>query len=293
MLKTFAQRHHLALQKGNNLRIFCTLATNHLLWMLLQLHKKIKGIRRPIVHYYAVCWNEETILPWMFDYYGDFVDRFFIYDNYSSDTTEKIIKSNPKATIIKFGERGKFDDSANQRVKNECWKQSRGKADLVVVCDMDEFLYHNDLKAVLEKICERKVSFPTTVGYEMYNDRMPEYDGVNRLPDLIKNGVRSGWLDKHIIFDPHRIVDVNFDPGAHHADPTGIVRRGDVDTELKLLHYKNMGIEQLLSRYKQLRERLSDYNIANGLGIHYYEINQKKIEEQYAIGSRLAEKIVD
>lgn len=242
---------------------------NHFLWLSLQLRKKIKGIHRPIIHYYAVCWNEEKILPWMFNHYGDFVDYFFIYDNYSSDNTEQIVRNSSKTTLIKFGHEGRFNDADNQAVKNQCWKRSRGKADLVVVCDMDEFLYHQELTVVLQRICERKVSFPTTVGYEMYSDRMPEYDGVNHLPDLVKEGERSDWLDKHIIFDPHRIVDINFDPGAHHANPTGIVNRGNIDTELKVLHYKYLGLDYLLDRYQQLGERLSSYNIQNDLGTHY------------------------
>lgn len=292
MLKSFAQRHHMALRRGQNLKIFFTLACSWFLWLFLQLRKRIKGIRCPIVHYYAVCWNEEAILPWVLDYYGDFVDRFFIYDNYSSDGTGQIVNGNPKATLLKFGKEGKFDDSANQAVKNQCWKRSRGKADLVVVSDMDEFLYHKDLKCVLEAICKQKISFPTMKGYEMYSLDCPAYDGTKQLPELVKIGVRSEWLDKHIIFDPHRIVDVNFDPGAHHANPTGIVKSGGGDMELKVLHYKYLGLEYLLNRYKQLGNRLSNYNIENDLGTHYLAKKQE-LEEQFNNGLKAAKNVVD
>lgn len=292
MLKSFAQRYHLSLQRGQNAKILFTLMINHFLWLSLQLRKKIKGIHRPIIHYYAVCWNEEKILPWMFNHYEDFVDYFFIYDNYSSDNTEQIVRNSSKTTLIKFGHEGRFNDADNQAVKNQCWKRSRGKADLVVVCDMDEFLYHQDLTAVLQRICERRVSFPSTVGYEMYSDRMPEYDGVNHLPDLVKEGKRSDWLDKHIIFDPHRIVDINFDPGAHHANPTGIVNRGNIDTELKVLHYKYLGLDYLLDRYQQLGERLSSYNIQNDLGTHYLAKRQE-LMEHFNSGLNTAKNVVD
>ena len=291
MLKTFATKHHLALRKGQNLKIFLTLGWNSILLLKLQLYKRLHHITNPIVHYYAVCWNEEAILPWMFKHYDQFVDRFTIYDNYSSDKTENIINNNTNAEIIKFGKEGHFDDSANQRIKNSCWKQSRGKADLVVVCDMDEFLYHADLENLLRRLCKDKVTFPTTVGYEMYGESIPKYDGHQQLTDLIQKGVRSEWLDKHIIFDPHRIVDTYFDPGAHHANPTGIVRRGTEDTTLKVLHYKNLGLDYLLARYKKLGERLSTFNIENELGTHYLA-KQKEIEEQFAAGLAASRPVI-
>lgn len=292
MMKNFALRHHLALKRGQHVRILLTLLVNAILYAKLKVVKKLRGISKPIVHYYAVCWNEETILPWMFDYYGDFVERFYIYDNYSSDKTEQIVNNNPKATLLKFGQMGKFDDYANQKVKNRCWKRSRGKADLVVVCDMDEFLYHKDLKRILEEICKQKVSFPTMKGYEMYSLDWPAYDGTKQLPELVKAGVRSEWLDKHIIFDPHRIVDINYDPGAHHANPTGIVNCGDATMEMKVLHYKYLGSDYLLSRYKQLGERLSSGNIKNDLGTHYL-VKRKELEAQFQEGLGKAVIVVD
>lgn len=291
MLKSFATKHNLALRKGQNSKIFLTLIWNSILFVKLRLYKKLHHITKPIVHYYAVCWNEEAILPWMFKYYDQFVAHFTIYDNYSSDSTEDIIKKNRKAEIIKFGEEGRFDDSANLQIKNKCWKRSRGKADWVVVCDMDEFLYHPNLENLLQKLVENKVSFPTTVGYEMYGESVPEYDGHQQLTALIQRGVRSKWFDKHIIFDPHKIVDIHFDPGAHHANPTGIVNQGLDETPLKILHYKNLGLDYLLSRYKQLGERLSQYNTENNLGTHYLS-KQKEIEVQFANGFAAAEQIV-
>lgn len=291
MLKDFAAKRGLALKKGKKLRIFLSLGWNNILHTKLRLYKKLHHITQPIVHYYAVCWNEEAILPWVFKYYGQFVEHFTIYDNYSSDKTEKIINQNSKAEIIKFGDEGHFDDSVNQRIKNTCWKQSRGKADLVVVCDIDEFLYHPDLENMLMKLIKGKVSFPTTLGYEMYCESVPEFNGNQQLTDLIQKGVRSEWLDKHIIFDPHRIVDTYFDPGAHHANPTGIVRRGSKDITLKVLHYKNLGLDYLLARYKQLGERLSKFNIENELGTHYLA-KQKEIEEQFKAGLAAAEQVV-
>lgn len=289
MLKTFATKHNLALRKDQNLKIFLTLGWNSILRAKLLLYKKLHHITKPLVHYYALCWNEELMLPYMFRHYSPFVDNFTIYDNYSTDNSEYIINAREDTKVVKFSMNNQIDDNVYLDIKNNCWKKSRGKADYVIVCDMDEFLYHPDLKNLLQKLIENKVSFPTTVGYEMYGESVPEYDGDHQLADLIQKGVRSEWLDKHIIFDPHRIVDTHFDPGAHHANPTGIVRRGD--TTLKVLHYKNIGLDYLLARYKKLGERLSKFNIENELGTHYLA-KQKEIEEQFKAGLAAAEQVV-
>lgn len=293
MLKKFATKHHLALRKGQNLKIFLTLGWSSILRVKLRIYKKLHHITKPIVHYYAVCWNEELILPWMFKYYGQFVDCFTIYDNYSSDKTEEIINNNPKAEIIKFGDKDHFDDFANQKIKNTCWKRSRGKADWVVVCDMDEFLYHPNLESLLQKLVDEKVSFPTTMGYDMFSESFPKYDGRYQLTDLVQQGVRYQWFDKHIVFDPYMIVDTFFDPGAHHANPTGIVSRGSDNTALKLLHYKNLGIDYLMSRHRQLGERLSAANLNKGFGIHYLSSKQAEIKQYYIKGMQSAKKVVD
>ena len=252
----------------------------------------VHGIHHPIVHYYAVCWNEEKMLPFMFNYYDNFVDHYTIYDNHSSDKSISLIKQHPNTKIVLFGKADEFNDKDNKDIKNNCWKHSRGKADFVVVCDMDEFLYHPDLKCLLDQLYVEDISFPTTKGYEMYSETFPLYNSRDLLTELIQKGVRSEWLDKHIIFNPHKIVETNFDPGAHHANPTGIVKYGITPPELKVLHYKNLGIDYLLSRYRQLGERLSSFNRDKGLGLHYLA-KQKEIEKQFTTGLQSAEYVVN
>lgn len=266
-LTKLAGRHNLVLRKGHNASILLRLVLNHVQLLWLHCHKLLHGIHRPIVHYYAVCWNEERMLPWMFAHYSTFVDRFTIYDNYSTDNSETIIKERQDTHIVKFSMNDHIDDSIYQHIKNNCWKRSRGKADYVIVCDMDEFLYHPDMTAWLAQAHNQHITLPTTEGYDMYGDTFPVYDGQHQLTDLIHRGLRSQWFDKCLIFDPHRIVDINYSAGAHHASPTGIVRRSD--NPLKVLHYKHLGVDYLMCRYRQLGERLSDYNRKNNYGTHY------------------------
>lgn len=270
MLKSFAQRHHLVLKKGQNFHILTQLVINYLLLAKLKFIKKIKGINQPIVHYYAVCWNEEKMLPFMFDYYGQFVDKFIIFDNYSTDGSEEIIRSHKNAKIIKFKTDG-FNDFVHQEIKNNCWKKSRGKADYIVVCDMDEFIFHPDINGFLQSAIKQKISLPCSIGYDMYNDTFPKYVLNKTLPYLISRGVRDvEYYSKQILFDPHRIVEINYCPGAHRANPCGYVKKFN-DESLKMLHFKNLGIDYILKRVRMYRERLSQENKDANCGTHYLE----------------------
>ena len=46
--------------------------------------------------------------------------------------------------VIPYSTGGKINDFKYLEIKNNAWKKSRGKADWVIVVDMDEFLYHLD-----------------------------------------------------------------------------------------------------------------------------------------------------
>jgi hypothetical protein len=81
-----------------------------------------------------------------------------------------------------------------------------------------------------------------------------------------------------ILFDPHRITEINYKPGAHEADPEGIVKTGKYE-DLKLLHYKNLGIEYVLNRINTYRHRLSQTNRELNLGLHYEQENQTIVAE--------------
>ena len=82
IFKQYCSEHNIVLHKRENLHILSTLVWNWVLRVKLWINKLIHGIRHPIVHYYAVCWNEEKMLPFMFQYYDQFVDHYTIYDNF-------------------------------------------------------------------------------------------------------------------------------------------------------------------------------------------------------------------
>ena len=270
IFKQYCSKHYITLHKGENMHILSTLAWNWVMRVKLRLYKFLHGIHRPIVHYYAVCWNEENILPFMFQYYDRFVDHYTIHDNFSDDNSENIIRSHKNAEIIKFKTEG-FDDTTHNDIKNNCWKRSRGKADYVIVCDIDEFLYHLDIANILQELTEQHISLPLTEGYNMYSATFPTLG--KEITKQVQQGVADSAYNKYIIFDPHRIVEINYLPGAHQARPLGIVKRSS--KSLRVLHYKNLGLEYVLDRYHTLGKRLSEKNKEQDLGTHYLYSDEK------------------
>ena len=239
----------------------------------LVLFKIIKGIKTPIIHVYTVCWNEEKFLPFFIKHYGSFCDKIIVYDNESTDSTLNILAKNQKVSVITYKTGNKINDSEYQRIKNTAWKHSRGKADYVIVCDTDELLYdkNDNIKNTLQ-MSRNTIFHPE--GYEMISEYFPSYD--KPLREQCK-GVPSKYYCKKIIFDPHCIVNINYYPGCHEADPRGYVKTGT--SEFLLLHFKRIGVEYIINRYHTFKERLSKQNIENEMGMHYFMTEQEITDE--------------
>ena len=253
------------------------LAVNAILIAKLRLHKLLHSIHHPIVHYYAVCWNEEYMLPFMFQHYQQFVDKFIIYDNHSTDNSVNLIRSRNDAHVIEFDSDG-FNDTIHNDIKNKCWKHSRGRADYVVVCDIDEFLYLPDREKALAELKREKITVVKPTGYNMYSSNPPIFQSDNPLTTQVTQGLRDTMFDKCILFDPHAVVDINFKPGAHECHPQGKIRTC-TDSNIKLLHYKNLGLQSLLKRTHLYAQRLSSDNIKNSFGIEYLKDEESIVRE--------------
>lgn len=274
--KFFLERN-IRFKKENKVGVLFSLLNNRILLSIWKLKKRLKGIKTPVVHLYTVCWNEEKIIPFVLQYYNDIVEKVFVWDNYSDDHSEEILRKN-NVKIKKYDTGGTFNDVVHQQIKNKVWKKSRGKADFVIVSDMDEILFHPQMQQFLKHALKKKYSILETHGYDMYALEYPVYNNMSLITDQIKTGIFSEKYSKSVIFDPHQIVNINYMPGAHECYPEGIVKVIK-DENLKLLHYKNLGIKCLMDRVEQYRIRMSETNKKNGYCIEYDRENQQIIND--------------
>lgn len=203
---------------------------------------------------FAICYNEEYMLPFFIKHYKALGANITIYDNQSTDRSKEIIEQSG-CNYRSYDSDNQIRDDLYLQIKNNCWKAS--KADWVIVCDIDELL------EIPEHIDLSKYSIINTNGYDMLG------------PPPERMGVYNKMYSKHIMFRPDAINEINYKPGCHGCSPTGNVS-GSKET-LNLLHYKYISEDYLLERRKLYAGRLSEINKKHGWGSEYQEIEKEKI----------------
>ena len=208
---------------------------------------------------FGTCYNEERIMPYFLRHYLQYGD-VYISDNYSTDNTQKIVEE-MGGHIEKFNTNDQYDEITLQNIRTNCWKKST--ADWVIVCDSDEFIYHENLIDILQNT---NATLIIPEGYNMISDKFPTTDG--QIYDEVKMGIFSENYCKPIIFKPSQIPNINFRAGSHFADPIGNVIIDD-KSGIKLLHMKHMSKDYLIERYKLYHYRMSDLTKYHKFGIEY------------------------
>jgi hypothetical protein len=245
-------------------------------WLYYNLYIKVKYFlysnnnnEKTTVHVYVLCWNESKMISYFLSHYLDFVDKVIVYDNMSDDGSYELLKNNNKVEIIRYDTGGIIDNDKYLEIKNNVWKKSRGIADYVIVCDMDEFLYSSDMLKTLSFIKKNKYTIGIPDGYEMVSDKYPINENTKKLTSLVKDGYkRNEFLSKYLIFDPNKIIEINYEPGCHAANPYGKVKYYK-NNDFKLLHYDAIGKEYFIEKRMRRKQRLDENKLKKGYSLHY------------------------
>lgn len=219
---------------------------------------------------FAICYNEEALLPYYLRHYSQFCDQITIFDNYSTDRSNEICQANTKVKLVKYDTGDQIRDDIYLQIKNNCWKNS--DADWVIVGDIDELVYHFNIRDILEHTWATLV---TPEMFNMYSDNFPTTPG--QIYEEVQMGIPCGA--KTNLFKPKAITNINYDPGCHKAFPEGMVVT-DGDLGIKTLHMRYLSKQWVISRNEQSRKRLSDLNKKLGWGIHYLA-TAEEISEQF------------
>jgi hypothetical protein len=231
------------------------------------------------VHVYSLCWNEMEMLPFYLRHYRDVASRFFIFDDSSNDGSVQYLSGQPDVEVSRFHKDKDSFVLAAQRFYNECWKRSRGEADWVIICNIDEHLHHPDLPGYLDAQRDAGVTVIPSRGFQMISDRFPEPHET--LARALRSGMPWPFLDKVSIFNPNAVDDINYCVGRHTTEPAGQVRM-PATREVKLLHYKYLGLPYLIRRTAELRTGLRAIDIENRWGHHYLWSNEE-IQRDFAL----------
>ena len=157
-------------------------------------------------------------------------------------------------------------------IKNHAYQECREQADFVIVVDIDEFVYHPFLLDLLRRY--RASGIPLSNRRVQHVERTLSGRRRGHLR-AVRHGVpddvdMDGYLNaygKRCVFHPS--IDINYEPGCHECSPQGEVRRSET-AEIKLLHYKYLGLDYTLKLFPwRYRQRLSEENIKQGWGFQY------------------------
>lgn len=207
---------------------------------------------------FAICFNEQFLLPHFIAHYKAMGANITIYDNCSTDNSKQIIKD-AGCTLMTYDSGGQIRDDLYLGIKNEVWKRS--KAEWVIICDLDEFLEINfDIS---------KYNIIRTQGYDM----------IGAPPSQL--GCANNMYSKYVMFRPDAFTQIGYQPGCHSINPTP---NGQVllsKETAKLLHYKYISEDYVYNRHVLYQVRLSDFNKQYGFGVEYQSVERDKIDQKF------------
>jgi glycosyltransferase involved in cell wall biosynthesis len=240
---------------------------------------------RPIIHLYAICWNEAYMLPYFFRHYDDLVDRYVVFDNGSTDETVELLGKQPKVDLRHLT----MPDPnsailSGKRIHDNCWKESRGRADWVIVTDMDEHIYHHAFMDYIAECRNNGVTLIPGTGYQMLSSDRP--DTNLKLSQVVTKGAPFAQMNKLTLFDPNRVTATNFAVGRHTASPAGEIVYPARDEVLNL-HYKYLSLERTHERNNTLYSKLGKMDKEMGWG-HKYTWNKERLVQDWELFNRNA-----
>jgi Glycosyl transferase family 2 len=213
---------------------------------------------------YCLCWNDARMLPFFFRHYDDVVDKYFVFDNGSTDASLSLLGNHGRVEISHFDVLGDSFVEEERRLGDTIWRNS--DADWVIITDIDEHIYHPNLTEYLQRCTDQGVTAIQSIGYEMVSDGFPT--GTEPLVEQVTIGTRSAGHDRLCIFNPRELTETNFSVGRHEAKPAGRVV-WPTDPEILLLHYKQLGVDYPITRSAELRLGLRERDLAKRWGVHY------------------------
>ena len=242
---------------------------------------------------YTLCWNEMAILPFVVEYWEKLMlDKVIVYDNGSTDGSLEFLASIPYVEIRHFDSDG-MNDVIQRDIKNSCWKEAVGKADFVIVCDMDELLYSDDFEGELQKMKDGGFNVLGCKWYTLCEDFMPEHkDGVLLHTQCHKfysqriQKVRPD-LGKFTLFDPNLVEDMRYGVGCHYSCVRPQLNLYETNGISGIHIDKGFGVDYMIRRRGFMNNRLSETNRKNNYCFEY-GYSAEKIREEYANNQKVS-----
>jgi len=257
---------------------------------------------KQIIWVYALCYNESHFIGNFLTAYKD-ADRIIIYDNHSTDNSVELLMRDPRVEIRYFDSNSELRDDIHIQIKDNCWKEARGKADWVIVVDFDE-VFARVTVVNGEVVFDLDLSEPYNNGFNVikpYGYNMISLDAPLYTNDHpFKHCPRGAYhppAEKPCCFRPDQIGEMNYTVGCHTADPLDIKGSRDgvrilYDKNYKHLHFRFWNYDLYIKKAEVGRNRLSSVNKDHGWGWQYLETNEQQ-SSMYLAGMKLSKHLID
>ena len=243
------------------------------------------------IHLYTLCWNEIDILPFVIDYWKRLsITKAIVYDNGSTDGSIEFLQQFDWIEVRHFKTEGQ-NDIVQKDLKNSIWKESKGKCDFVIVCDMDELIYSKDITVELTIMKNNKFAIMGTKWFCMRFDKRPEYTPGKLLHQLgdkfftqyINHDSKYNYLGKFMLFDPNIIDDMNYVVGAHKCTP--VSHTNDIYLYITNNTYtihidKGLSEDYFVQRRQKMAKNLSEINKKHNMCFEYMK-SEDEIRKEY------------
>lgn len=215
----------------------------------------------PTIEVHTICWNEESLLPLFLSHYSSFATKIVVWDNHSDDASQDLVRECERAELQTYDSENQSSNDRYLDVKNHCWKETQ--ADWVIVCDIDELIYHPDLLNLLTN------STAQILKCDGFNVTGPSIDRTPRF-DVWK-GKHAPQYCKPAVFRAS-IGEIRYAYGCHTARPQFPIE----PSEIKLLHCQFLrSVDDLIDRYRRLAARKSPRDFKRGLSYHYMMTDER------------------
>ena len=249
--------------------------------------RQIQQTDKPTVWIYTLCYNEIRILPFVIDYWETYADRVIVYDNGSNDGSVEYLKSFEWIEVRKYESNDSINDIIMRNMKNDMWKESIGKADIVQVGDVDEVIWADNIIKELNDFKNSNNAVWDSKCYQLTTETFPIHQKgvlINHLKDC--KFTYDGVMSKNILFKPNLIDNMNYECGCHSSNPIGKNTSLYINDNIKMFHIKWLDKDYVISKYHESAKRLSEINKRHRYGWHYTKTDDEIIREYNTIRAR-------
>lgn len=240
---------------------------------------------------YKICWitlcfNEMDILPFVEQYWRRIATKVVVYDNGSTDGSLEYLSKLPYVEIRHFETEGQ-NDPYQKQLKELAYKEFREFYDVVLLSDMDEVFYFENLEKEINKMINGNYDAMLLPLYSLCEDKKPEYEEGKLLHQLCHKFYKQrmnhmgGFQNytKISIFNTNTVIFLSMSVGQHFVNTIPTQNFMIAEDAFGLHIDKGFGLDYFLKKRKRMGDNLSKTNIMCGMAIEYLKSEEDSTRE--------------